>query len=150
MMMVMVVVLLGAACGSNGGAITPDAATTCSYHGMTYQVGDTWPAGDGCNTCHCSFGSFEPPLDASPPAQWGCTLIACVDGGAPDSGLTPDAAATGCVYHGMSYPVDATWPAGDGCNNCHCFSGPDSLHPEGNWGCSLVACVDAGAADAAR
>jgi hypothetical protein len=30
------------------------AATTCSYDGATYDVGDSFPSTDGCNTCSCS------------------------------------------------------------------------------------------------
>lgn len=38
----------------------------CSFDGEPYQVGDTFPAGDGCNTCFCSNEGFV-----------GCTLILC-------------------------------------------------------------------------
>ena len=29
------------------------ATATCDYNGMTYTVGETFDAGDGCNSCSC-------------------------------------------------------------------------------------------------
>ena len=72
-------------------------------------------------------------------------LLAC--GSASDLGTayTPDASFDGdssqamCVYAGVSYPVGATFPAGDGCNSCTCFAPGDAR-------CTRCACVttDAG------
>jgi hypothetical protein len=46
----------------------------CTFAGMTYEPGDSFPAGDGCNTCTCiEDGSVV------------CTLIACgTSCGGPD------------------------------------------------------------------
>lgn len=82
-----VVAALSAACGSavtpgnDGGrdGATMDAAAdaapgTCQLpNGGTCRIGEACPAGDGCNTCMCVAGQ---PFA-------GCTLIACVDAGAP-------------------------------------------------------------------
>ncbi|MET0343209.1 MAG: hypothetical protein ABW252_19530 [Polyangiales bacterium] len=48
------------------GTCEPAEASTCEYGGKTYEVGDSFPATDGCNTCRC---------DASGTAQ--CTLKLC-------------------------------------------------------------------------
>jgi hypothetical protein len=32
----------------------PIASHTCIYAGTSYNLGDTYPAGDGCNTCTCT------------------------------------------------------------------------------------------------
>jgi von Willebrand factor type C domain len=79
--------LLG--CGptvSTGGA--------CSYNGQSYDVGDSFPADDGCNSCTCmEDGSFA------------CTAIGCPEG---------------CEYNGQIYQPGDAFPAGDGCNSCSC------------------------------
>ncbi len=43
---------------------------TCEHGGQTYDVGETFPAGDGCNTCTCAAGGSVQ-----------CTKLACTDGG---------------------------------------------------------------------
>jgi len=50
-----------------GGEIPTGAigSQTCGYYGKSYQDGDNFPAGDGCNTCFCNNGSV------------GCTEIFC-------------------------------------------------------------------------
>ncbi|XP_064384618.1 kielin/chordin-like protein [Halichondria panicea] len=70
-------------------------AEVCVKDGVTYQVGDTFPAGDECNTCTCQAGG-----------QIACTEIAC-----------PDV----CVQGEVIYEVGDNFPAGDGCNNCGCI-----------------------------
>lgn len=42
-------------------------APACSYGGRAYHVGDSFRAGDGCNTCFCSSAGTV-----------GCTALACV------------------------------------------------------------------------
>jgi hypothetical protein len=65
----------------------------CTYGGETYQIGESFPAGDGCNTCSCSESGV------------GCTAMAC---------------ATECNYGGKIYQPGESFPAGDGCNTCTC------------------------------
>jgi Pacifastin inhibitor (LCMII) len=48
---------------------------SCTYDGGSYQAGQTFPAGDGCNTCSCS-----------PVGSIGCSKLACP----PDAGLAGD------------------------------------------------------------
>jgi hypothetical protein len=40
---------------------------TCEWGGKTYQHGESFPAGDGCNTCYCSDDG-----------EVSCTLRGCV------------------------------------------------------------------------
>ena len=42
---------------------------TCEYNGETYSVGDSFDAGDGCNSCSCDEEDGE--------AMVSCTLMAC-------------------------------------------------------------------------
>lgn len=51
-------------------------ALTCEFGGETYQVGDTFPSTDGCNTCSCD------ELDGETMVP--CTEMAC------DTGLEPE------------------------------------------------------------
>lgn len=109
----------------------------CLWDGQTYAIGDSFPAGDGCNTCSCDAGS-----DGG--AVVGCTLKACPvctwDGvdywpgdtfpagdGCNECTCEPDGSVSctlgfcgGCTYAGVSYSPDATFPAVDGCNTCQC------------------------------
>jgi hypothetical protein len=43
-----------------------DDEETCEWDGQTYDVGETFPAGDGCNSCHCNEDG-----------EVTCTLLAC-------------------------------------------------------------------------
>jgi len=54
----------GGSGGGSGGTVSNDG---CSMDGVYYEVGETFPAGDGCNTCTCQ-GS----------GKIGCTRTACV------------------------------------------------------------------------
>lgn len=68
-------------------------AVQCQYDKLVWEVGDSFPANDGCNTCTCMRdGSVA------------CTLMACVE----------------CEYDGQPYFVGDTFPAVDGCNTCSC------------------------------
>lgn len=70
----------------------------CKYQGNFYTTGQSFPAGDGCNTCTCNQGQLQ------------CTLMAC-----------PQTLA--CTYKGESIPSGKTFPSGDGCNTCTCNQG---------------------------
>ncbi len=64
-------------------------------NGNAYDAGDTFPSGDGCNTCTC---------EAS--GQISCTAMGCADG---------------CNYNGQFYQVGDTFLGIDGCNDCECL-----------------------------
>ena len=66
------VLVLAPLFGCDGGG-DDDHVETCSYMGQTYREGDSFPAGDNCNSCTC--------LDS----QVRCTALACSDGGVPDA-----------------------------------------------------------------
>jgi hypothetical protein len=74
--------------------VTVTNAPVCVYNDQTYQVGDTFAAGDGCNSCECQEDGTV-----------GCTLIGCV---------------ASCDYNGTTYFAGDTFPSGDGCNSCSC------------------------------
>jgi len=74
-----IAVALIAACGGEG-----HGNGSCAYMGHAYDLGEVFPAGDGCNTCSCEL------VDGMP--QVGCTEIACTDANplscAPSGGCT--------------------------------------------------------------
>nr|XP_022312433.1 kielin/chordin-like protein [Crassostrea virginica] len=66
----------------------------CNYQGQEYNVGQKFPAGDGCNTCVCKSSG-----------RVSCSDNTCF-----------------CTYNGQKYNVGQSFPAGDGCNTCTCGS----------------------------
>jgi hypothetical protein len=50
----------------NAPATNPEEAGTCTYGGQVYEVGEAFPALDGCNSCYCMAAE-----------EIVCTLIAC-------------------------------------------------------------------------
>ena len=66
------IVLAALACGEK------ESEVTCEVNGVSYNVGDSWDAGDGCNTCSCDESGYA-----------GCTEMGCVTPDEPDSD-TPD------------------------------------------------------------
>jgi len=72
----LVVAALTAGCGST--LVAPDGGDgVCRYNGVLQPPGNTFPAGDGCNTCSCTANG-----------EVACTLIACrVDSGLDDCAL---------------------------------------------------------------
>jgi hypothetical protein len=125
---VALVVVAVAACGGDDG---DDAPGACTYMGQTYPVDAIWPAGDGCNTCHCS-------------AEIGveCTIVACVDA-EPVVPCAPSGACTGGQPCG---PICCG--AGERCNYgvCECGDGGDacgagdSCEPFGPAACGSICC----------
>jgi len=100
-----------------------------------YPEGQSFPAGDGCNTCTCMengsvgctlmacapgcfyAGTYYQPGESFP-ATDGCNKCTCgVDGSVS---CTEMACPPACVYGGVSYAVGETFPALDGCNTCSC------------------------------
>jgi len=64
----------------------------CFHNGVGYEAGESFPAGDGCNTCVCGEND-----------EIACTLMAC-----------------GCLYGDQRYAYGEQFPADDGCNSCVC------------------------------
>lgn len=88
------------------------APPVCEYQGVGYDTGDSFPAGDDCNTCTCSANGAV-----------ACTTQWCQP-------VDEDT----CEYGGQSYVVDEVFPASDGCNLCFCGAG-------GLVGCTKKACL---------
>lgn len=70
---------------------------TCDDDGVTHEVGDVWPAGDGCNSCTCTESGAA------------CTRLACLDGGV-DANPASCEPSSGC-------------PQGPACGTTCCGSG---------------------------
>ncbi len=119
-----VVVLTGfvmTACDKDG---KKEETPACEGH----ELGDEWPAEDGCNTCTCQAGGVscttlecsttceggQEPGD-SWPAEDGCNTCSCMED------LTVACTAMACVdtCEGGHLPGE-TWDAPDGCNSCEC------------------------------
>jgi hypothetical protein len=73
----------------------PGKCGTCGYEGTAYQLGETFPASDGCNTCTCG----EDGLIA-------CTKIFCP--------------APACHYLEQDYSGGDSFDSYDACNTCFC------------------------------
>jgi hypothetical protein len=94
----------------------PPTAQVCVWNGQTYQLGQVFPAGDGCNNCSCE------------PEGVACTLIACE---VPDAGPVVDAApASECAPTGICVDGprcgDVCCDVGEACIGgvCSCGGGP--------------------------
>src|SRR5690606_24263667 len=78
--------------GACGGAFIGNGGD-CEHDGASYADGESFPAGDSCNTCSCSDGKVA------------CTRAAC---------------SAACVHEGKFYEEGASFAASDGCNTCSC------------------------------
>src|SRR5512134_1964119 len=98
--------------------------------GVMYAVDATWPAGDGCNTCHCSAD-----------VQVECTLLACVDAEpvvpCVPSGGCPSGQPCGptCCGPGERCDYDNTCVCGDTGESC---GAGDSCEPFGPAACGSI------------
>ena len=61
-----------------------DDSGTCGYEGHVYQIGDTFPSGDGCNSCSCTAMGVA------------CTELACANDGGVDANPASCAPSGGC------------------------------------------------------
>lgn len=98
---VMLAVAASSGCDEDDGAV-------CVVDGKTYQVGDTFPSTDGCNSCTC---------DATGQAE--CTLIGCTGGGGMGGGGS--GGGTLAWFTSCGDPVCAVGGAGGddpGLSNC--------------------------------
>jgi hypothetical protein len=136
-------------CTANGIACSDQPCVkACSYGGQHYPPGQSFAAGDGCNTCKCehdgtvgctlmacvatcSYGGTSYGAGQSFPAADGCNICGCQADGSVI--CTQQDCAVSCVYAGKSYAPGDTFPSLDGCNKCGC-------DPEGNVSCTELAC----------
>lgn len=125
--------LMLAACDEHG------SGGACTLDGRTYNVGDVFPAGDGCNSCSCSASGIA------------CTERACSDGGV-DASPFACAPAGGCP----NGPVCGGLCCGTGekCvgDVCACGTGPvcttgnscEAAGPIGTDACGSICCGASG------
>ncbi|XP_071153762.1 kielin/chordin-like protein [Mytilus edulis] len=85
----------------------------CNYNGKQFNVGESWPATDGCNTCSCHSGKLV-------------VRMACTDNMCDRVG--------NCAYNGKSYNMGESFPDIDKCNTCTCGS-------DGSVSCTEMACL---------
>jgi hypothetical protein len=140
-------------------------SSACEYNGESYNLGETFPAADGCNTCSCdeegvactemgcsSCEGPEPDCGAPPP---GCTIdTVCTGAGDWSCELRCDCAEAppidcqapppGCFYDGPVC-VDGNWSCGDLICSGSC-QGPEPECPQpGAPGCfSYATCTEFG------
>jgi hypothetical protein len=131
--------LLLATCGGGGCGGKSLNGDVCRAGGTSYRIGESFPAGDGCNTCSCSASGIA------------CTLIACATdaGVATDARSAPDARsatdarsasdaraatdaagpdlATGCVSGTTSYAIGEYVPGLEQGACDACFCGPSGI-----------------------
>ncbi|EYF03285.1 hypothetical protein [Chondromyces apiculatus] len=145
-------VLTGCIIVSSDGSSNDDGAP-CSMEGQGYNVGDSFPSDDGCNTCTCTESGIActeaacapitcdtpagpVPVGTSFPADDGCNTCSCaqLEDGSTTVACTLMACGPACTYNGETYTTGETFNAGDGCNTCTCGE-------DGNVGCTEMACV---------
>jgi hypothetical protein len=132
---------LGAAlwsCGSDAER-DPDSEADCIHNGTPHEIGETYPAGDGCNSCMCTTSGSV------------CTLRACIDGGV-DANPASCEASDGCPEG----PACGTTCCrnGERCVNgaCRCGSSAacgtgdlcEAVGPTGTDRCGAVCCGASG------
>jgi len=84
-----------------GVSCAPAKEIACGYDGQRYEVGDSFLASDGCNTCSCG-----------PDGQISCTEIAC------ESPVDQCQTAADCLDQGIdtSFCEEGEWS----CVNAQC------------------------------
>lgn len=90
----------------------------CTYDGVNYDIGDSFPDTEDCNTCTCDEGGYI-----------SCTEMACID--------TPDDSETkkSCTVDGKVYASGESFKDSDDCNTCSCYDG-GAFYPK--MGCVTI------------
>lgn len=144
-------------CCEPGGVVScepmNDCDSVCEWDGAHYAAGETFPAGDGCNTCTCyesgsvqcttaeclsceHDGSIYAVGDTFPAGD-SCNQCQCLDVyiGQGVVICEPDLCTAECIYAGMGYLLGESFDALDGCNTCTCASGGGASCTEMNCPC---------------
>jgi len=108
---VLVMAAMVAGCGG-------DDTQTCTYDGHTYGRGDTFPSGDGCNSCSCTAQGVA------------CTAIACASDGGTDAPPAACAPSGGCPAGPVCGVICCK--AGEHCENGVCRCGMNAGCPNGD------------------
>jgi hypothetical protein len=127
----------------------------CRYGGATYQLGQSFPDVDGCNTCSCEpegivgctnrgcgqgclVGGVTYVVGQLFPAPDGCGKCTCTLTGVTCDGLgcrpEPD---NFCTFGGRRYAIGESFPSGDGCNTCTCSA---HVHGPPDVACTNLPC----------
>jgi hypothetical protein len=130
---------------ATGGVVGRD----CDRNGSTYHSGDTFAAGDGCNSCTCSDGMIACTTDVCPDACVGCddamVLSACAPSGGCPSG--PACGTSGLCCNGLEMCVNGVCTCGGGplCSAPDYCSPPGvvtDMYPCGSLCCHGVSCPE--------
>ena len=121
---------------------------TCTIDGVTYALGESFPAPDGCNTClcalggptctqigcgtGCNYGDRQYAPGESFASDDGCNTCTCAPDGQYSCTDLP-CPPSDCLYLGVKRLAGESFPSRDGCNTCQCLSG-------GNVGCTEINC----------
>jgi len=152
-------------CSADAGTGMADGGTTtmppyCTYAGLGFQIGDSFTAADGCNTCFCTKAGIACTLNVCPAPAGACTpgkdqtcnedpalgtllgkcqangTCACYDKNvSPYTGrcLDPsDTAGKGCEWGGAVIPVGGVFMCG-ACGPCTCV-GPGKIQGDTSCG----------------
>jgi hypothetical protein len=104
-----------------GGSGTGGSGDGCEYGGEQYELGESFPDEDGCNTCSCTEMGVA------------CTLIGC--GGRACGGI----AGLGCeAGEYCNYPIDALCGAADATGTCAALATTCDLDYRPVCGCDNV------------
>jgi hypothetical protein len=122
----------------------------CRYDGRNYDVGDSFPDSDGCNTCSCEddgevactlrgcadvceYNGQVFMIGSSFPDADGCNTCTCSDDGSVACTERACDPGAGCNYDGQHYEAGETFQDADGCNTCSC-------EMDGQVACTLIDC----------
>lgn len=151
-LVVLALIVVSAALAGNRGCVPvePEEPAACEYAGQGYDVGESFPAEDGCNTCTCAEGGrvLCTMRACAVTCEWNgatyavgewfpmepgtCDNCYCGDDGAV---VCTRIACRGCSYEGAWFDYGETFPAADGCNTCTCLE-------DGGIACTEMACID--------
>ncbi|CAH1789616.1 unnamed protein product, partial [Owenia fusiformis] len=113
-------------CGKNRCAIsTTNKPKFCRYNYRNFEVGDRFPAEDGCNECTCEGNEHHGP-------SVHCTEMACMK----TTRRTHEIPL--CRYNDQVYKVGERFPAEDGCNKCICEA---NEHNRPSVSCTEIDCM---------
>ncbi|XP_076094631.1 kielin/chordin-like protein [Mytilus galloprovincialis] len=110
---------------SNAPLIQVTTPKKCNSNGRDYDVGVSFKADDGCNTCSCTEMGVVV-----------CTLMLCppttVQANNIESTVVSNKVT--CIYNGQVYNVGESFKNTDGCNTCRCIA-------DGGIACTKMLCI---------
>lgn len=128
-----IIALVLVACDDKG------SRPTCEFNGSEFEIGEVFPAGDGCNSCSCTESGVQ------------CTRQACFDGGidgdpqscAPSNGC-PEGPSCNAICCGVGEKcVGGTCMCG-GSPACGAGDACSAAGPIGGDSCGSICCGTSG------